>query len=212
MASDSVIPDHLRIVSDFPDLQHSFDEISLDFIPVPSVPNPSLSSVTVSGDSGGEEGDVAIAGDEDTVQPDLILPDNQCTCPKQCNRKFTNKSMDNYKSKINKLSRPEKDLIIMAQLSAMGINQDDSESSDPEPAGQKKKKLCYVFQNTEVCRIFYLNINQMSEKYFRTIKQHLIAHGLTPRVHGNTKRTPHNALSADDHERVVQFLANYADR
>ena len=35
--------------------------------------------------------------------------------------------------------------------------------------------------------------------------------GITIRIHGNTKRLPHNALTYEDITRIVKFLSNYAE-
>ena len=35
--------------------------------------------------------------------------------------------------------------------------------------------------------------------------------GITTRIHGNTKRLPHNALTYEDITRIAKFLSNYAE-
>ncbi len=46
---------------------------------------------------------------------------------------------------------------------------------------------------------------------FTAVKQHYLATGLTTRIHGNTKRTPHNTLSFRETKNMVKFLHSYAD-
>ena len=44
------------------------------------------------------------------------------------------------------------------------------------------------------------------------IKKHYLEHGMETRVHKDTRRLPHNALSFDEITSVVKFIENYAEQ
>ena len=47
---------------------------------------------------------------------------------------------------------------------------------------------------------------------FINVKASYIANGLTTRVHGNSKRRPHNALTFEEVQNLVKFLRSYAEQ
>ena len=51
----------------------------------------------------------------------------------------------------------------------------------------------------------------MGIKRHNNLLASLKKNGLTPRIHGNTNRVPHNALSLSSVEYFMKFLVNYAD-
>ena len=40
----------------------------------------------------------------------------------------------------------------------------------------------------------------------------MLDHGVSPRIHGNHKRTPHNTLSLDTYQLAMRFLEAYLDK
>ena len=40
----------------------------------------------------------------------------------------------------------------------------------------------------------------------------MVDHGVSPRIHGNHKRTPHNTLSLDTYQLAMRFLEAYLDK
>ena len=54
-------------------------------------------------------------------------------------------------------------------------------------------------------------LHGIGEKRFKNLMKSLKEDGLTPRIHGNTKRKPHHALSLSSVEHVVRFLLNYTE-
>ena len=47
---------------------------------------------------------------------------------------------------------------------------------------------------------------------FINVKASYIANGLTTRVHENSKRRPHNALTFEEVQNLVKFLRSYAEQ
>ena len=63
----------------------------------------------------------------------------------------------------------------------------------------------------KVCRKTFLFLHTISEKRFKNLKTSLLQNGLSPRMHGNTKRLPANTTSFADIQQVVNFITTYAE-
>ncbi len=46
----------------------------------------------------------------------------------------------------------------------------------------------------------------------KNLAEHYLCVSLTPRIHGNSHRAPHNAFSYESIEKVVKFLFSYAEQ
>ena len=57
----------------------------------------------------------------------------------------------------------------------------------------------------------FLNLYGISYSWFRRRKDHYEEHRICQRVHGNSKRLPHNTLSQAVAEDVIAFLSNYTE-
>ena len=51
-----------------------------------------------------------------------------------------------------------------------------------------------------------------SKKRLQSLRSHYLENGMTPRVHGNTKSLPHNALPFGVINAAVKFLQNYTEQ
>ena len=60
-------------------------------------------------------------------------------------------------------------------------------------------------------RLNFLRLYGISYSQFRRLKEHYEEYGLSPRVHGNHKRLPHNTLPQAVTKDVKNFLMNYVD-
>ena len=86
------------------------------------------------------------------------------------------------------LSHGELDLVILANIQA---------SSNFETTGEKRKRsprCSFLYLNRPVCKDMFLHLYRISYSRFRRLKEHYEEHGLSPGVHGNHKRLPHNTL------------------
>ena len=73
-------------------------------------------------------------------------------------------------------------------------------------SGTDKWNRTNFFHNgIRICKSTFLFLHGMSKKKFHNIKKSFSEHGLQPRVHGNTKRIPHHALSFDVTQSVLKF-------
>ena len=71
--------------------------------------------------------------------------------------------------------------------------------------------MTYYHQGLKVCRATFLFLHGVGTKMFKALRRHCRENGPVPRVHGNTKHLPANALTFTDVQRVVSFIENYAE-
>ena len=57
----------------------------------------------------------------------------------------------------------------------------------------------------------FLNLYGISKSQFQRLLDHYQNHGISLRIHGNSRRLPHNTLPLAIAEDVKTFLRNYAD-
>ena len=76
---------------------------------------------------------------------------------------------------------------------------------------RQRASACYLHNNRRVCLTTFLFLHHLKRDMFRHIRRSYNENGLVPRVHGNTRRLPVNALTFDDVSHVVSFLRNYAE-
>ena len=77
---------------------------------------------------------------------------------------------------------------------------------------RERPRVSYYYQDKQVCVKMFRILHTIGEKRLKNLMKSLKAHGLTPRIHGNTKRKPHHALSFSSIEYVVRFLLNYMEQ
>ena len=71
--------------------------------------------------------------------------------------------------------------------------------------------MMYMHEGHEVCKKTFCFLYGIGKDRLRSVKEHYLANGLETRVHGNTKRLPHNHSSPETINNVVKFLQNYAE-
>ena len=61
------------------------------------------------------------------------------------------------------------------------------------------------------CRETFKFMHSIGQDKLNALVKHYKQNGITPRLHGNVKRLPQNALSMEDNAYVAHFLLNYAE-
>ena len=69
----------------------------------------------------------------------------------------------------------------------------------------------FYHQGLRVCRETFIFIHGISSWRLKAIKSSYKKDGIQPRVHGNCKRLPANALTFADVQHVVKFITNFAE-
>lgn len=133
---------------------------------------------------------------------------------RSCSEQF---SIDHYleiRSQCKELTRAELDMALLGQLSAFCFSGEQTVRATSQRHPSEARQHTYTMfwhKGVKVCRKTFLFLHTCSEKRFKNIKSSLLENGLSPRVHGNTKRLPANTTSFADIQHVVKYIINYAE-
>lgn len=67
-------------------------------------------------------------------------------------------------------------------------------------------------QGRKVCLEAFLYLENCTQYQLKRIRKHIMTHGVTPRVHGNHGKRPHNRFSLDIYQTATAFLESYIPR
>ena len=123
----------------------------------------------------------------------------------QCSDYFTVETVIGNLYDCLELSHAELDLVILANLQAFTV---------PEVTREKRKRIpaySFLYQSHAICKEMFLHMYGFSKSRFQKLLEHYQNHGISVRVHGNSKRLPHNTLPQAIAEDVKNFLSNYTE-
>lgn len=132
---------------------------------------------------------------------------------KQCCTQFSREYFLSVRQSCAELSRSELDLVILGQLHAF-TNQSPGVVTASRHAAQERERpnTLYFHQGKQVCMKTFRTLHTIGEMRLKNLAKSLKQNCLAPRIHGNTKRKPHHALSFASIEYVVRFLFNYTEQ
>ena len=141
-----------------------------------------------------------------------------CGCRKgvggqSCSTQFSQDHLVSIRQSCAELSRSELDLVILGQLLAC-TNRSSGvvTSSRHTAANRERSSTAFLHQGQPVCVKTFRMLHGIGEKKLKNLMKSLKEDGLAPRVHGNSKRRPHNALSFTSIEYVIRFLLTYTEQ
>ena len=108
------------------------------------------------------------------------------------------------------------DLILLSHMQQTRLNTDNAKTTLKTPIHTKvsERKIAsvrfYLFR-VQVCKKTYLFAHGIGEKRYRNLCKHFDLNGVTPRIHKNLKRVPHNACSVEEEKHIITFIQNFAD-
>ena len=148
---------------------------------------------------------------EDEIQSDFISVG--CGCHQQCHTKFDPQYIKQFRLSCLELARGELDSVILGQLSAFS-NTTDFVATDSRHAlkHRERSSTTYYHQGKTVCASLFFFIHTVGGKRSRNLLKHFIQNGITPHIHGNTKRLPKHSLTLKSTEYIIRFLLNYAEQ
>ena len=141
-----------------------------------------------------------------------------CSCTKwggggmACSLRFTEKYVMDTRLACKGLTKPQLDMFMMRQLVAFSHS---SEATSTNKKMAHERKRCYTnyhHQGKPVCQDMFRVVNAIGSKHLRNLSSWLTDSGISPWVHGNTKRLPKHALKLRDVEYIVRFLLSYAEQ
>lgn len=136
-----------------------------------------------------------------------------CKCG--CSNKIPKERFAQLREQFQKLSKPEQDSFLMAQLLALDEGETTTSSRFPKKERINLRTFYRWNNRTPLCQEVYLNMLGISRDYLEDMRDHLIDKGLTTRIHGNTGRLPQwrNKTNIDQEviDTIRNFLLNYAE-
>ena len=123
----------------------------------------------------------------------------------QCSDQLTEETVLDNLYNCLELSYVELDLVVLANIQAF---------TAIEAIGEKRKRsppYSFLYRSQPICKEMFLNLYGISKSRFQRLVDHYQNHGISLRIHGNSKRLPYNALPLDVAEDIKNFLSNYAD-
>ena len=131
-----------------------------------------------------------------------------------CSGQFTIDHYLEFRGQCKELTRAELDMVLLGQLSAFTFTSEQTVRATLQrhpSEGRQHSYTMFWHRGLKVCRKTFLFLHTISEKRFKNLKTSLLQNGLSPRMHGNTKRLPANTTSFADTQQVVNFITAYAE-
>jgi len=140
-----------------------------------------------------------------------------CGCKKiggrPCSTQFTVDHFIEMRAQASLLSNDELDMVLLGSIMAMLNRSENIVDGRHKPKKRQRDYSDYTHNCLSVCAVTFGFLHGIgSKKRLQSLRSHYLENGMTPRVHGNTKSLPHNALPFDVIEAAVKFLQNYAEQ
>lgn len=131
-----------------------------------------------------------------------------CECvDDQCFKDLNPEVVYRHRLNIAELTKAEHDMYLMGVTMAC--------LTDPYQTARRTERrrlrAQYVYQGRRVCLDAFLYLENCTHYQIKRIRKHLMTHGVTPRVHGNHGKIPHNTFSLDIYKIATEFLKNFIE-
>ncbi|XP_076299769.1 uncharacterized protein LOC143218464 isoform X2 [Lasioglossum baleicum] len=131
-----------------------------------------------------------------------------CECQDdQCFKGLNPETVYKHRLNIAELTKAEHDMYLMGVTMACLTNPYET----ARHTERRRLRAQYVYQGRRVCLDAFLYLENCTHYQIKRIRKHLMTHGVTPRVHGNHGKIPHNTFSLDIYKIATQFLKNFID-
>lgn len=129
----------------------------------------------------------------------------------ECSKLFSKDILASYRSNCLQLTSNQLDLVILAQLSACRTHKDCIPPSYRGKAETFRSHSSFSFHGISICRELFLFLHCISKQRLVTLCKHVDSHGISERIHGNSKRLPANTCPQSQIEHLVRFIDNCAE-
>lgn len=132
---------------------------------------------------------------------------------KQRSAQFSKEHIQSMRAQCLQLSRNELDMVLLGQLIA-STNTSDKVVQESRHLEKERERTYSTYNHAgkPVCAKTFLFLHTVGKKRLRNLSLSLRENGLTPRVHGNSRRLPKHSLSYQAIEYVVRFLLTYSEQ
>lgn len=112
-----------------------------------------------------------------------------------------------YRHRLNiaELTKAEHDMYLMGVTMACLTNP----YRTARQTERRRLRAQYVYQGRRVCLDAFLYLENCTHYQIKRIRKHVITQGVTPRVHGNHGKVPHNTFSLDIYKIATEFLKSF---
>lgn len=124
-----------------------------------------------------------------------------CECQGVCFNDLQAESVYRHRLNIAELTKQEHDMYLMGVTMACLSNRNETNRHKE----RIRQRAVYVFQGKRVCLDAFIYLENVTQYHLKRIRRHVMVNGVIPRVHGNVRKKPHNALSLD----VYKFAENF---
>ena len=130
---------------------------------------------------------------------------------KQRSAQFSKEHIQSMRAQCLQLSCNELDMVLLGQLIA-STNTSDKVVQESRHLEKERERTYSTYNHADkpVCAKTFLFLHTVGKKRLRNLSLSLRENGLTPRVHGNSRRLPKHSLSYQAIEYVVRFLLTYS--
>ena len=141
---------------------------------------------------------------------------NTCGCHlaqcRPCSNLFSLEHYIQLRAQSSFLTRDELDLTLIGSIMSTLI-QDDyvRDGRHKNPKRRKQMTTLYMHHGYEICKKTFTFLYGIGKERLRNVRDSYLTNGLETRVHGNTKRLPHNHLTHAVITNVTKFLKNYSE-
>ena len=140
---------------------------------------------------------------------------NTCECSqgdqgKSCSSTIHLQDIIDCRNSCFELTSSELDLVILGTIHA-SLNCDEVSRSGRREQQRQRTRMPFYYHNRRICFKTFLFMHRIHQTRFDSLVKHYKSNGLSLRMHGNNKRLPSTACSADTIERVVKFITNVAE-
>ena len=109
------------------------------------------------------------------------------------------------------ITKDERDIAILAKIESSIHLDDQTRRSHKKQKDRKASRTDFFFRGRPLCMKVWLQIHNIGEGQFYSLKKHYLENGVEARRHGSNKKAPRHALKYNDVQRLVQFVSNYAE-
>ena len=110
------------------------------------------------------------------------------------------------------LTKDQRDCMMKGQILAMtNTSELTKHSTSVLVKDRRRERSSYCHQGKTICRTTFLFLHNIGYFTFKALRRSCREVGLVPRVHGNARRLPPNALTYESIKHVVSFIENYAE-
>ena len=138
-----------------------------------------------------------------------------CGCKKAkgkpCSSLFPLDHYIDLRAQSSFLIHNELDLTLLGSIMCTVITDDHVRDGRHKPVKRRRTSLSFMHHAHEVCKTTFCFLYGVGRRRIMALKESYLTNGLETRIHGNSKKLPHNHMTHRAITNVVKFLQNYAE-